>query len=408
MATILSFTKSVLLILMVGMCIPVAHSQPALTFNFENYTDAGLKRWDRITLIKMDSSHLRKFTLPEDVEVSRTAWGHIALGSASSPDESDTLFILVARYDSDSPAVYLDKDQDVNFREEKPCHWVPGQAPIEWDLGTSFPHFIQIEPDRESKEAEYQFAYRMLAPPYLQAGLPLLPAQYWWIGKRQATRSVKFELNRQSHQVALYDGNFNGRYDDEGKDQVWMGDARAEPLFTRASGAATLDSDPLLRFGGVVYRVDSISPSGDRLRLMPSDQAYPYLHPGDQVKNAVLHHLHEGTDSLVQLLHPQKLSLLQVWASWCKGCAAQRPYLLELMEQYDEEMHIIGLVDDDPEAARAYAKKYELPWDNWMLAADMKKALMVSHYPYYALVSPKGEVVLLDTSLERLRQYLSR
>lgn len=408
MAAIVSLGKSVILFLAMGILIPVVHSQPALIFNFENYSKVGLKRWDRIPLVAMDSNHLHKFTLPEDVDVNRAAWGLVTLGSASAPNKNDTLFILFTRYADDGPVIFLDKDQDDNFKEEEPYRWSPGQAPIQWNLATEFTHWIEIEPDRNAKDEEYQFVYRMIAPPYLHAGLPLLPAQYWWIGKRQATRSTKSEINGDSCQVALYDANFDGRYDGKGIDQVWIGDLGLEPHFTRAGGAATLGSDPLIRVGKSVYQVDSISPSGDWLRLMPADQPYPYLYPGDEIGNVALHHLYEGTDSLRDLLHPQKFTLLNVWASWCKGCAAQRPYLLEIIDQHAEKLQVIGLVEDTPPLAQAYAKKHKLPWDNWMLSPEMKEALMVSHYPYYTLISPRGEIMLMDVNLEGLRQYLGR
>lgn len=101
----------------------------------------------------------------------------------------------------------------------------------------------------------------------------------------------------------------------------------------------------------------------------------------------------DGTVTLSE--HRGDVIYLSFWASWCIPCRQEMPHLQALWEQHRADgFEVIGInVDEDPEAARQFAREYGIEFP---LVRDTDRhvaaAYRVAGYPTHYLVGRDGRV----------------
>jgi thiol-disulfide isomerase/thioredoxin len=79
-----------------------------------------------------------------------------------------------------------------------------------------------------------------------------------------------------------------------------------------------------------------------------------------------------------------KVILLNFWATWCGPCKAEIPSLVELQEQYGDELVVLGFSVDDPvEKMRPYAAQYKINYR--LLVGNGREDVQEAFGPMYAI-----------------------
>ena len=79
-----------------------------------------------------------------------------------------------------------------------------------------------------------------------------------------------------------------------------------------------------------------------------------------------------------------KVILLNFWATWCGPCKAEIPSLVELQEQYGNDLVVLGFSVDDPvEKMRPYAEQYKINYR--LLVGNGREDVQEAFGPLYAI-----------------------
>lgn len=82
-----------------------------------------------------------------------------------------------------------------------------------------------------------------------------------------------------------------------------------------------------------------------------------------------------------------------VWGSWCVPCVTEAPELVEVANEYADEVTFVGInVRDNDAAARAFEREHNVPYDS-VTSDDSDQAMLAFHGAMAAAAVPTTLVV---------------
>ena len=79
-----------------------------------------------------------------------------------------------------------------------------------------------------------------------------------------------------------------------------------------------------------------------------------------------------------------KVILINFWATWCGPCRVEIPYLIELQQQYPDDMVVLGVsVDDTPEKLRPYATEMKVNYP--LLVGNGRQDFQDAYGPFWGI-----------------------
>lgn len=110
----------------------------------------------------------------------------------------------------------------------------------------------------------------------------------------------------------------------------------------------------------------------------------------------------------------QKAVVLNLWATWCQPCVKEFPYLVSLRNQYQDDVEVVFISFDFPEAktdAEAFLKKQGVTWDTYMRTGNDQEFFKVlpesfsGALPYTAFIAKDGTLVKEITGAHTKEQF---
>jgi thiol-disulfide isomerase/thioredoxin len=92
---------------------------------------------------------------------------------------------------------------------------------------------------------------------------------------------------------------------------------------------------------------------------------------------------------------PGKVTVLNVWASWCSPCRAEAPSLEELSIKYPEVQFVGVLTRDNLVAARAFVKRFSITYPTIIddaILAEFSGLLSVNAIPTTLVIDRSGRL----------------
>ena len=90
-----------------------------------------------------------------------------------------------------------------------------------------------------------------------------------------------------------------------------------------------------------------------------------------------------------------KVTVINVWASWCAPCRAEAPTLAALAKKYKGAVFLGVLTRDSEIAARAFQKRFDLPYPTLVddsVLLQFRNTLSANAIPSTILIDKKGRV----------------
>lgn len=79
-----------------------------------------------------------------------------------------------------------------------------------------------------------------------------------------------------------------------------------------------------------------------------------------------------------------KVILLNFWATWCAPCRVEIPYLIELQQQYADDLVVLGVsVDDTAEKLKPYATELQINYP--LLIGNGRQDFQDAYGPFYGI-----------------------
>jgi thiol-disulfide isomerase/thioredoxin len=113
--------------------------------------------------------------------------------------------------------------------------------------------------------------------------------------------------------------------------------------------------------------------------------------------------------------HKGKITVIEVWASWCGDCVKAMPKVKEMQANNSNVDYVFISMDKAFDKWQAGIEKHELKGDHYWATDGMKgefgKSIDLDWIPRYIIVDKTGKVVIyraIETDFDKINEQLKR
>jgi thiol-disulfide isomerase/thioredoxin len=109
-----------------------------------------------------------------------------------------------------------------------------------------------------------------------------------------------------------------------------------------------------------------------------------------------------------------RVTVVNVWASWCSPCRSEIPTLIALSKKYNDVTFIGVLTRDMPPAAEAFARRFAIPYPTLIddsILLGFRDSLPANAIPTTAVIDKNGKVagrILGEVTVASLSKLIER
>lgn len=109
-----------------------------------------------------------------------------------------------------------------------------------------------------------------------------------------------------------------------------------------------------------------------------------------------------------------RVTVVNVWASWCSPCRSEIPTLIDLSKKYSQVTFLGVLTRDMPPAAEAFARRFAIPYPTLIddsILLGFRDSLPANAIPSTAVIDKNGKVagrILGEVTVASLSKLIER
>ena len=312
--------------------------------------------------------------------------------------------------DADGDEVfYFDSDNDEDFADEEPVYpedyrflrkllgYVFDNIGGYGILAESEVHFEYTDGEK-IKEKTVPVAVVKFER-YIKSGKKRHPDNPKFRGQVFDMRVGSVELNGEEVRLAVVSGVAAATYHDKHGEILW--DLNKDGVFENESISSReyYRTNSPFSILGKSLQVERISPSGDKIVLVPADEAVPpkiEITKGELAPEFAVVDVHGDTLRLSDFRG--RHVLLDFWFTTCAPCIKDTPKLVDIYRAKQAQgLEIIGIsIDRSRDAVLRYVEKHGIEWPQVIEVENETKPTEIYHissFPSYVWVGPDGVVI---------------
>ena len=113
--------------------------------------------------------------------------------------------------------------------------------------------------------------------------------------------------------------------------------------------------------------------------------------------------------------HNGKVTVIEVWASWCSDCVKAMPKVKEMQTNNPNVDYVFISMDKAFDKWQAGIEKHELKGDHYWVTDGMKgefgKSIDLDWIPRYIIIDKKGKIVIyraIETDFDKINKQLKK
>jgi len=93
----------------------------------------------------------------------------------------------------------------------------------------------------------------------------------------------------------------------------------------------------------------------------------------------------------------KKVTLVNIWATWCPPCIAEMPSMQALYNTYKEDVSFYFVSIEDPKTVQTFMEKEKYNFPVYTTQDTFPEALQTNSFPTTYLISKNGKIVMHKT-----------
>ena len=360
--------------------------------------------------------------LPNNISNEDKAFGFIQFkGNFKSP-LPDEVLIFLDDYKGYQGKLYVDKNFNLDLTDDGDPYFFSDSMDVSRIVlrHSEYPkakyvvdlQYIQYKNSQQKKMVAGLKADNF---PHLK-GNKLIHYHFWLKETRNKYLVYKEVIGSDSVTFALVDENINGLFNEVGIDRILVAENSSELPQDRPGKNNYIIGDATpLSINDKYYKLEEISQDGRFIELsITSVDDYTVSHKGKLIEGDMIpdfqFDLFEGEQTTIHnSLAEDKLTLIDFWATWCKGCVLQTEHLQKIDSLYGNKIQILGLnVDQNLSKAKEYVEEKNIHWLLGIANQEMVESLAVDGYPFYILVNQDKTIHSLGIRLGEVENIISK
>jgi thiol-disulfide isomerase/thioredoxin len=113
--------------------------------------------------------------------------------------------------------------------------------------------------------------------------------------------------------------------------------------------------------------------------------------------------------------HNGKVTVIEIWASWCGDCVKAMPKVKEMQSDNPNVDYVFISMDKSFEKWQAGIEKHELKGDHYWATDGMKgefgKSINLDWIPRYIILDKKGKIIIyraIETDFDKINEQLKK